>query len=53
MRLGKTIRIDFKKAFDKVGHDGLWQVFRGFDQHRGLIKITETLYKCQQCDGHK
>ena len=37
--------IDFKKAFDRVWHDGLWQVLRNFGIEEGLIQIMESLYK--------
>ncbi|GFR75435.1 endonuclease-reverse transcriptase, partial [Elysia marginata] len=36
--------IDFKKAFDKVWHDGLWHVLRGFNIDEGLVKTIESLY---------
>lgn len=37
--------IDFRKAFDRVWHDGLWQVMRGFNIEEGLVQIIEALYK--------
>lgn len=37
--------IDFKKAFDRVWHDGLWQVMRSFNIEEGLILMIEALYK--------
>ena len=37
--------IDFKKAFDRVWHDGLWQVLRNFNIEEGLIQCIEALYK--------
>ena len=37
--------IDFKKAFDRVWHDGLWQVLRNFNIEEGLILCIEALYK--------
>ncbi|GFR92326.1 endonuclease-reverse transcriptase [Elysia marginata] len=36
--------IDFKKAFDRVWHDGLWHVLRGFNIDEGLVKTIESLY---------
>ncbi|GFS17812.1 retrovirus-related Pol polyprotein from type-1 retrotransposable element R2 [Elysia marginata] len=36
--------IDFKKAFDRVRHDGLWHVLRGFNIDEGLVKTIESLY---------
>mgnify|MGYP006273469667 CR=1 FL=1 len=36
--------IDFKKAFDRVWHAGLWQVLRKFGIEEGLIQIIEALY---------
>ena len=37
--------IDFKKAFDRVWHDGLWQVMRNFNIDGHLIQVIESLYK--------
>lgn len=37
--------IDFKKAFDRVWHEGLWQVLRDFGIEEGLILALEALYK--------
>ncbi|CAH1250101.1 Hypp8767 [Branchiostoma lanceolatum] len=37
--------IDFKKAFDRVWHDGLWWVLRGFGVEEGLIQTIEALYE--------
>ena len=37
--------IDFKKAFDRVWHDGLWQVLRNFNIEEGLIQCIEALYQ--------
>ena len=37
--------IDFKKAFDRVWHDGLWQVMRSFNLEEGLIQLIAALYK--------
>ena len=36
--------IDFKKAFDRVWHKGLWQVLRNFGIEEGLIQTIEALY---------
>ena len=36
--------IGFKKAFDRVWHDGLWHVLRSFNIDEGLVKIMEALY---------
>ncbi|XP_052271344.1 uncharacterized protein LOC127872048 [Dreissena polymorpha] len=38
------IFIDFKKGFDRVWHDGLWQVLRGFNNDEGLVKVIQELY---------
>ncbi|MGL4418375.1 MAG: reverse transcriptase domain-containing protein [Plesiomonas shigelloides] len=37
--------IDFKKAFDRVWHVGLWHVMRSFNIEEGLIQMVEALYK--------
>ena len=37
--------IDFKKAFDRVWHDGLWWVLRSFNVEEGLVQVIESLYK--------
>ena len=37
--------IDFKKAFDRVWHDGLWHVLRGFNVDDGLVRVIQTLYE--------
>jgi hypothetical protein len=37
--------IDFKKAFDRVWHDGLWHVLRSFNIEEGLVQVVEALYK--------
>ena len=37
--------IDFKKAFDRVWHDGLWQVLRGFNIDEGLVQVIQALYE--------
>ena len=36
--------IDFKKAFDRVWHEGLWHVMRSFGMEEGLIQIIQALY---------
>ena len=36
--------IDFKKAFDRVWHDGLWSVLRGFNIEEGLVQVIQALY---------
>uniref|UniRef100_A0A3B1JXQ2 ribonuclease H n=1 Tax=Astyanax mexicanus TaxID=7994 RepID=A0A3B1JXQ2_ASTMX len=36
--------IDFKKAFDRVWHEGLWQVLRDFSIEEGVVQMIQTLY---------
>ena len=36
--------IDFKKASDRVWHEGLWHVMRSFGIEEGLIQIIQALY---------
>ena len=36
--------IDFKKAFDRVWHEGLWHVLRGFGIEEGLVQVIQALY---------
>ena len=36
--------IDFKKAFDRVWHQGLWLVLRNFNIEEGLVLMIKTLY---------
>ena len=36
--------IDFKKAFDRVWHDGLWHSLRSFGIEEGLVQIMKSLY---------
>ena len=36
--------IDFKKAFDRVWHDGLWHPLRSFGIEEGLVQIMKSLY---------
>ena len=36
--------IDFKKAFDRVWHDVLWQVLRKFNIDVGLVQVIKELY---------
>ena len=35
--------VDFKKAFDKVLHAGLWQVLRSFNIEEGLVQAIQAL----------
>ena len=37
--------IDFKKAFDRVWHEGLWHVMRQYNFDEDLIQVIESLYK--------
>ena len=37
--------LDFKNAFDRVLHAGLWQVLRGFNTEEGLIQAIQALYE--------
>ena len=37
--------IDFKKAFDRVWHDGLWNVMSEFGIDNDLVKIIKSLYE--------
>ena len=36
--------IDFKKAFDRVWHEGLWHVMKSFNIEKGLVEIIQALY---------
>ena len=36
--------IDFRKAFDRVWHEGLWHVMRNYGIEEGLIQTIEALY---------
>ena len=36
--------IDFKKAFDRVWHDGLWHGLRSFGIEEGRVQIMKSLY---------
>ena len=36
--------IDFKKAFDRVWHEGLWHVLRSFGIEEGLVQLIQALY---------
>lgn len=36
--------INFKKAFDRVWHEGLWQVFRDYNFDNNLIQVIQALY---------
>ena len=37
--------IDFKKAFDRVWHDGLWHVLGGYGVDNRIVGVIEDLYK--------
>ena len=37
--------IDFRKAFDRVWHDGLWHVLRSFGIDESIIQVICALYK--------
>ena len=37
--------INFKKAFDKVWHAGMWQVLRSFNINEGLVQTVQALYE--------
>ena len=37
--------IDFKKAFDRAWHEGLWDTLRRFGIEEDLIQVIESLYK--------
>ena len=37
--------IDFKKTFDRVWHEGLWDILRQFGNEEDLIQVFESLYK--------
>ena len=37
--------IDFKKAFDRVWYNGLWNIMRNYNIDEQLISIIEDLYK--------
>jgi len=39
------IFIDFKKAFDRVWHEGLWKIMNHFGIQPKLIQLIENLYK--------
>ena len=36
--------IIFKKAFDRVWHDGLWHALRSFGIEEGLVQVMKSLY---------
>ena len=40
--------IDFKKAFDRVWHSGLWHVLRDFNIEEGLVQTIQALYEHSQ-----
>ena len=37
--------IDFKKAFDRVWHDGLWHVLRSGNFDEDLVQVIQSFYK--------
>ena len=37
--------VDFKKAFDRVWHEGLWKVMRNFNLDENIIAIIENIKK--------
>ena len=37
--------IDFKKAFDRVWHEGLWDTMRRYNIDEDLVQIIQALYK--------
>ena len=37
--------IDFKKAFDRVWHAGLWLVPKSFNVEEGLVQAIQALYE--------
>ena len=41
--------IDFKKAFDRVWHNGLWSVMGHFGISHEIIRIIESLYENSKC----
>ena len=36
--------IDFKKAFDRVWHEGLWRVLKEYNIDNRLIEVIESLF---------
>jgi len=36
--------IDFKKAFERVWYQGLWQVFVDYNFDEELVEVSESLY---------
>ena len=36
--------IDFKNVFDRVWHQGLWQILRDFNFDEDLVEVLEALY---------
>ncbi|KAL8619196.1 hypothetical protein ACOMHN_049978 [Nucella lapillus] len=36
--------IDFKKAFDRVWHDGLWQVMRNYNIDSNIMDVIKALF---------
>ena len=45
--------IDFKKAFDRVWHAGLWQVLRGYNIDEGVVRAIQAIMRTQQCSPLK
>ena len=39
---------DFKKAFNRVRHAGLWQVLKSFSTVKGLVRAIQALRDLQQ-----
>ena len=37
--------VDFKKAFDRVWHAGMWQVLRSFNIEEGLVRAIQALHE--------
>ena len=37
--------IDFKQAFDRIWHAGLWQILRSFNIDKGLVQAIQALYE--------
>lgn len=40
-----TTSVTLKKAFDRVWHDGLWQVLRNVKIDEGIVEIVKALYE--------
>ena len=37
--------VDLKKAFERVWHEGLWQVVRSFNIDEGLVQAVQASYE--------